>query len=134
MNVFRVLGNWLFARSALTGRLTRARLGVHSLEDRIAPAANPIVAENQLPGTPKSVWDIGASNGDPALQGFATDISVDHGQTVSFKINDTALAPYHIDIYRIGYYQGNGARKVATIASSQTTRTVQPAPMIDPAT
>ena len=96
-------------------------------------STNPIVAENQLPGTPQSVWDV-VGAGDPAIQGFATDISVNVGQTIDFKINDTASAPYHIDIYRMGYYGGMGARKVATISSAQTVRKVQPAPLDDATT
>lgn len=95
--------------------------------------ANSIVSENLLPGSPASEWDIGQGIGDPAIQGFATEISVDQGETISFKINDTAAAPYSIDIYRIGYYQGNGARKVATIPASQTLVQSQPAPIYDAA-
>jgi len=72
--------------------------------------ANAIEAENCLPGTPQSQWDITGA-GDPSIQGFATDISFNAGQTVSFKINTTATA-YHLDIYRMGYYQGNGARLI----------------------
>ena len=93
----------------------RVPLTLNGLEDRVVPA-NPITAENLLPGTPASVWNVNGS-GDSTIQGFATDISVDQGQTVNFKINDSANEPYHIDIYRIGYYQGNGARLVTTIPS-----------------
>jgi hypothetical protein len=49
--------------------------------------------------------------GDPALQGFATDLSVDQGQTVDFKINSAAVADYRLDIYRMGFYAGAGSRK-----------------------
>ena len=94
---------------------------------------NPIVAENLLPGTPQSVWDVPGA-GDPTIQGFSTDISVNQGQTVNFKINDSARAPYHIDIYRLGYYQGLGARLVTTINSSQTLDVVQPNAKFDPTT
>ncbi len=52
--------------------------------------------------------------GDATIQGFATDISVNQGQTVSFKI-DTPATPIRLDIYRMGYYAGMGARKVATV-------------------
>ena len=58
-----------------------------------------------------------AGVGDPTIQGFATDISVNRGSTVSFKISTEATA-YRIDIYRLGYYGGRGARKVATINPS----------------
>jgi Domain of unknown function (DUF4082)/Bacterial Ig-like domain/Calx-beta domain/Bacterial Ig domain/Purple acid Phosphatase, N-terminal domain len=86
--------------------------------------SNPIVCENQLPGSPATEWDI-AGAGDLDIQGFATDISVDQGQTVSFKIKSTT--PYQLDIYRMGYYGGMGARHVATIPSSATTAPTQPA-------
>jgi hypothetical protein len=114
-------------------RAGRTYLAVNQLEARDVPTSNPIVVENQLPGTPQSVWDV-SGNGDATIQGFATDISVNHGQTINFKINDTAAAAYHIDIYRVGYYQGNGARLEATIGSSQTLHQVQPSPLTDPTT
>jgi len=43
------------------------------------PVQNPVVCENSKAGTPSSEWDVEGA-GDPAIQGFATDISVDHGQ------------------------------------------------------
>ena len=90
-----------------------------------ASPANPIEAENCLAGNPASQWDISGA-GDGSIQGFATDISVNVSQTVSFKI-DTNATSYHLDIYRMGYYQGNGARKVATVTPSVTLPQNQPA-------
>jgi methionine-rich copper-binding protein CopC len=106
---------------------------IEQLERRTLLAALTIAQENQLPGNPQSEWGIGGS-GDPSLQGFATDISVDQGQPIQFKITDTNLAPYRIDVYRMGYYGGMGARKVHTIPSSQTLRVIQPAPIRDSVT
>ena len=54
--------------------------------------SNPIACENLQPGNPASEWDISGA-GDPDIQGFATDISVDQGQTVSFKIKSTHRLP-----------------------------------------
>jgi hypothetical protein len=71
---------------------------------------NPIPCENQKTGTDPSIWDLNDA-GSPSLQGFATDISVNVGGTVSFKI-DTTFSSYNITIYRLGYYQGNGARQI----------------------
>ncbi len=89
--------------------------------------ANAIVAENCLTGNDSSEWDVSTGDaGDPTIQGFATDISVNQGGTVFFKINTPARA-YTINIYRMGYYQGNGARKVATITPSVTLPQTQPA-------
>src|SRR4029077_920202 len=75
-----------------------------------AQATNPIPAENLLAGNPRSEWDITGS-GDSTIQGFATDISVHKGGTISFKVTTTA-ALFSMNVYRLGYYQGNGARKV----------------------
>src|SRR2546425_7666338 len=72
-----------------------------------ARAQNAIVTENQLAGTDPAVWDI-AGYGDASIQGFATDISVNRGETVRFKVKTDAAA-YHIDVYRLGYYAGQGA-------------------------
>jgi hypothetical protein len=54
---------------------------------------------------------------NPSIQGFATDISVNRGQTVHFKIKTTSTS-YHLAIYRIGYYAGKGARLITTISPS----------------
>ncbi len=129
----------MIRRHILRGRQRgRARSGsvrieLERLEERTLLSSLSIAAENRLPGVPASVWDISGA-GDPTLQGFATDISVNQGQTVSLKIDDTSRAPYHIDIYRMGYYQGDGARLVTTIPSSQALRQVQPVPLTDPTT
>jgi hypothetical protein len=53
------------------------------------------------------------------------------GQTVSFKI-DTNSNNYRIDIYRVGYYGGMGARKVATLQHTGVQN--QPAPLRDATT
>ncbi|MGI8875221.1 MAG: N,N-dimethylformamidase beta subunit family domain-containing protein, partial [Egibacteraceae bacterium] len=75
-------------------------------------APNAIACENSKPGTPQSVWDV-FRHGDDELQGFATSMSVNKGSSISFKI-DTVAPGYRIDIYRLGYYQGNGARLIAS--------------------
>jgi fibronectin type 3 domain-containing protein len=85
---------------------------------------NSVVAENALPGSPASEWDVSGS-GDANLQGFATDISADIGGRVDFKI-DTTYSNYQIKIYRLGWYGGNGARLVSTVPDAQTTSTNQP--------
>ena len=97
-----------------------------------APSAPTIAAENQKTGNPASEWEVSGS-GDPSIQGFATDFSVNHGETISFKIKSTATA-YRIDIYRLGYYGGLGARKVATLTPSVSLPQNQPACMSDTST
>jgi len=89
--------------------------GISAFATCDAPA-NPIEAENCLPGNPPGQWYV-AGAGSSNIQGFTTDISVNVGQTVFFKVNTSAVT-YSINIYRIGYYQGNGARFVASVSPS----------------
>ena len=94
-----------------------------------AAPPNAIVAENCLAGSPSSEWDIVAA-GDPSIQGFATQISVNRGSAVSFKVNTNASG-YRFDIYRMGYYGGMGARKVGTTTPTATLPQSQPACLND---
>jgi len=76
------------------------------------PVTSVIACENSLPGDPESDWGV-PGVGDASIQGFATSMSVNVGDTETFKISTNASS-YHFDILRIGYYQGNGARKIAS--------------------
>src|ERR1700687_3418117 len=93
--------------------------------------SNAIEAENCKVGNPASQWDLpGADAGDVSIQGYATDIGVNFGQTVYFKVNTNASA-YTIDIYRMGYYAGMGARKVGNLLPSVSLPQTQPACAVD---
>ncbi|MBP2447965.1 hypothetical protein JOH51_005473 [Rhizobium leguminosarum] len=94
-----------------------------------APTPNKIALENMKQGNPISEWGL-AGDGGGTIQGFATEISTNIGQTVDFKIA-TNSTHYRIDIYRMGYYGGAGARKVDSIEKSLTTAQVQPHPIVD---
>lgn len=89
-----------------------------------APGVNPIACENSKPGTDPSVWDINGA-GDSSIQGFSTDISVNVGSSIDFKVDTTARA-YSITIFRTGYYQGLGARQIATVTPSAALPQTQP--------
>ncbi|HEX7698082.1 MAG TPA: DUF4082 domain-containing protein, partial [Candidatus Acidoferrum sp.] len=120
----------LFKRILLL-TLAHVSLAVSAFANCAAPQ-NPIEAENCLPGTPTSVWYL-ENAGSPNIRGFTTDISVNAGQTVFFKVTTNALA-YRIDIYRLGYYQGNGARLVATVLPSALLPQSQPPCLSDSTT
>jgi Domain of unknown function (DUF4082)/Bacterial Ig-like domain/Bacterial Ig domain len=60
------------------------------------------------------------------IQGFADPFSVNIGQAINFKIESPASA-YAIDIYRMGYYGGDGARLIASITPSISVSKNQPA-------
>src|SRR5690242_3035726 len=83
--------------------LVGASLSVSPAAPAHAACGNPVVCENQLPGTPQSVWDV--PNPSTTIEGFADPFSVNVGGSINFKIK-TSAATSAIDIYRIGYYGG----------------------------
>src|SRR5882762_5098388 len=121
---------FLFKRVSLH-TLVYANIALSAFASCTAPK-NQIEAENCLPGNPLADWYVDGV-GSPNIAGFATDISVNVGQTVFFKIATNAL-DYRIDIYRLGYYQGNGARQIASVSPSVSLPQVQPACLTDGST
>jgi N,N-dimethylformamidase beta subunit-like protein len=69
-----------------------------------------IVSENQLPGATDWYWT-GTISDNCEL--FTDNVSYLPGQTVGFKAQTSAAGT--LDIYRVGWYAGLGARKVATL-------------------
>ncbi len=80
-------------------------------------SANPIVAENCQPGS--TDWMTQNDLGD--IEGFAFRPSANIGETVNFYVH-TSAPSFDLQIYRSGYYGGDGARLVDEIDSipSQT--------------
>jgi len=111
--------------------LVHASIALSAFATCTAPK-NAIEAENCLPGTPASQWYIQGA-GSPNIQGFTTDISVNVGQTIFFKIS-TPAASYRIDIYRLGFYQGNDGRFVTSISPSVPLPQTQPPCLSDSST
>ena len=113
------------ALNALAGPLLLGGPAPANAADPCLPGGNKIACENSKPGTPPSVWDNIWGAGNESIQGFSTDISVNVGQRIDFKIK-TDASSYTIDIYRIGYYQGNGARKITSVSPSASLPQNQP--------
>ena len=117
----------LAALIALDGGAERVVLGQAG---GCASPANAVVAENCQAGD--TDWPM-AQGPDPSIQGYTADISVNRGETVTFKVKTDALS-YRIDIYRLGYYGGTGARKVGSVPVSLTQEQDQPACVTEAAT
>ncbi|MFF7238849.1 DUF4082 domain-containing protein [Streptomyces collinus] len=75
------------------------------------------MCENSKPGSPKSDWFSPNAYGD--IKGFSTKESVQAGDTVQFKVQ--SKTPYRIEIYRLGWYGGDGAREMSTAAQAAVT-------------
>jgi hypothetical protein len=101
----------------------------------LAADPNPVVLENQKPGTPRDIWEVDPGTDSTLIQGFTTEISTNLGGRVDFKVdNQTGNPDYQIDIYRLGYYGGDGARFIATLDHDAVSPVVQPAPLSVPST
>jgi hypothetical protein len=100
-------------------------------------ATDSIVEENLIPGTPQETWE--PRDGFPNIRGFTSDISVNKGEPITFYVQslDAPNVPYGIVVYRLGYYQGKGAREVARfdgVTVEQPPCLTSPTPSLDPAT
>src|SRR6266571_5676867 len=74
-------------------------------------ATNPIVTENQQPGT--GAWLIGSQQSDDAtgqIKGYASATSVNQNQSITFYVTTNPAQTYTIDFFRIGWYGGLGGR------------------------
>lgn len=122
------VGGPAWRRVATLGLIVLALCALSSIvaSSAFAACGNAVQCENQLPGDPPSDWQVSGA-GDATIQGFATSMSVNVGQTESFKIK-TPSSSYHIDILRLGYYGGDGARMIqANIKPTAALPQTQPA-------
>jgi hypothetical protein len=88
-------------------------LGAAAAAPSFAAAAdlNAVQAENALPGTPG--WD---GPGTGAVEGYA-EPTVAAGDALHFHVSTRPVARYRVEIYRLGWYGGVGARRVACTPS-----------------
>jgi hypothetical protein len=84
--------------------------------------SSAIIAENQLPGT--SSWRIDGDDDPTAIEGFANLTDATVGENVNLYVTTTAPS-FRAIAYRMGWYQGLGAREVWT--SPLETGQIQPA-------
>jgi hypothetical protein len=83
---------------------------------------NIIQQENLLPGT--TSWQLTKPTPeddtnhtfDKGIEGYASLTSARAGNTVNFAVSTTASS-FNADIYRLGWYQGNGARLMRSITN-----------------
>src|SRR5439155_24968465 len=71
---------------------------------------NPIVVENQQPGSGNWMWSKLADDTTQQIKGYASATSVAQNQNITFFIIVNPAQNYTIDFYRFGYYGGLGDR------------------------
>src|SRR5947199_8082190 len=94
----------------LTGVSLSAALGIGLAPASAAAQSNPVVFENQEPGT--SQWRIGlrGTDAEGQIKGYASAASVNKGENITFHVSVNPAQTYTIDVYRMGWYQGLGGR------------------------
>lgn len=97
------------------GSAAKTALGSSGVE------SSAIIAENKLAGT--STWRI-ADQGRGVIQGFADTTYAAVGDTVGLRVSTTGSS-FRVIAYRLGWYQGLGARQIWS--SAVTAARVQPA-------
>lgn len=94
-----------------------------------ALGANPIIEENQRPGTRQ--WDLTDSAREREIEGYASATSVAAGQSISLLVS-TRDPRFRVSIYRLGWYGGDGGRLVSD--PIERNGRVQPDPVTDGST
>ncbi len=72
---------------------------------------NVITAENSLPGDPD--WRGGKPARDHALEAYADQTAAPAGEAVALRISSRSAGPVEWSLFRLGWYDGAGARKIA---------------------
>ncbi len=104
-----------------TATITASASGVSSGTAQLGVStANPVVLENQQPGT--TAWKINNWATNNEIAGYASATSVNKGSSLDLKIALANTGTYTINIYRLGYYGGNGGRLMLStgVLSGQT--------------
>jgi len=76
-----------------------------------AAGPNPIQSENALGGTEPSAW-LQPPTPPTSIEGYASEISVLPGEQVHLHVSTNDGYRYTVELYRLGWYGGLGARLV----------------------
>jgi hypothetical protein len=71
-----------------------------------------IADENRRPGT--SAWWLAPHAAPRAIEGYSTQPSVVAGDTLELCVSTRPARRYRIGVFRLGWYQGDGGRLMAT--------------------
>ncbi|MDH6576154.1 DUF4082 domain-containing protein [Kitasatospora sp. MAP5-34] len=124
------LARFLLATALLLAVTSLTSPTAHAADPCATPVVNPVACENSKPGSPLSDWY--SPNAWGSIQGFTSHESYKPGDTVEFKVQSPV--PYQIEIYRLGWYQGNRARKMPASPTATFPAKTQPNCLSDAST
>ncbi len=118
----------LFKTAAAAGIATSLATGAAQ-----AAPSKRVAEENAKPGT--TDWQLTYTRVDPKtrwrcpwIEGYASQASAKAGDTVDLMVSSNPAAPFTIDIYRMGYYNGTGGRHMKSLGPFEGT--TQPDPPV----
>jgi hypothetical protein len=93
--------------------------------------ANLILAENARPGTrdwmlSRVEIDPATRYRSPAIEGWCSHASVRAGETLTLHVSTRPARRFTIDLYRMGWYRGDGGRLVASLGEFAGTEQPDP--------
>lgn len=123
-------------RELLQGALGLTALGALSSCATIGSAKSGLIQrENQRPGTRD--WMLTNTRIDPAtkyrcpwIEGYCSRTSVRAGEEITFHVSTNPPSKFRLDLFRMGYYDGDGARQVASLGPFAGQ--IQPDPPVGP--
>ncbi len=96
-----------------------------------SPSPNPVVVENRLPGS--SDWQLTRVRPNQGgfrstlIEGYCSRQSVQAGDTLDVMVSTSPARPFRVEIFRMGYYGGRGARLMQTLGPFEGQTQVDPA-------
>lgn len=88
---------------------------------------NPIQAENARPGTSSWTYPLAPAG---AIEGYPSATSLRPGSTLGLQVSTRPGESYRIEVYRLGWYRGAGARLIQCLpgCAGEKKGTTQPVP------
>jgi hypothetical protein len=123
--------NHRFRCFVLIFSLTQVRQGM-SQDPVVPPKENRVVTENQKPGS--TDWQLTRVRFDsggfrsPWVEGYCSKQSVLAGESIEVMVSTRPARRYRIEFFRMGYYGGKGARKVAEVGPLEGQSQPDPVP------
>jgi hypothetical protein len=102
-------------RAVIAGMVLLATQSATGSAVAAARAPNPIEVENARSGT--TAWMIRSPSFRKRIEGYVSSASVLPGGSVAVHVSTNPAAPYRIEIYRLGWYQGLGGRLMGCVPS-----------------
>src|SRR5687767_10286263 len=100
----------MLKRIALTLVLGLLVSGPLSPAGRTLAADNPIVVENEQAGSTGWLASRLADDASGQIKGYASATSVRQTESLTFHVTVNPVQTYTMDVYRIGWYAGQGGR------------------------